>query len=191
MAPTLAPEHWGVHGGAPPDSCGGGFERYCNGTNVVRSRRRRGARARARRRQPRSHNAPLPPLQMAQRNYPCDNIILQYFGPTNFDAVGEAAFKKDLWQCMLGQALLLKSVIEVRRSTNQYGHLIWQLNEIWPTGGCKFFRAISALSRSTYPHPPLLYRGLPRVRHNWVDVWAGPGWPMEASALHALAEHLH
>lgn len=37
MAPTLAPAHWGVHGGAPPDTCGSGFERYCNGTNGVSS----------------------------------------------------------------------------------------------------------------------------------------------------------
>ncbi len=26
MSPTLAPEHWGIHGGAPPDTCTGGFE---------------------------------------------------------------------------------------------------------------------------------------------------------------------
>jgi hypothetical protein len=101
MSPTLAPEHWGVHGGAPPDACGSGFERYCNGTNV-----------------------------MAQRNYPCDNIIQVYFGSNDFDAVGEKPFKKHLWQCMVGQSLLLKSVIELRRALNQFGHLIWQLNEM-------------------------------------------------------------
>jgi beta-mannosidase len=99
MAPTLAPAHWGVHGGSPPDACGSGFERVCNGTNV-----------------------------MAQRNYPCDNIIIVYFGAlSNFDAVGEAAFKQQLWQCMIGQSLLMKGVIEIRRSLNQFGHLIWQL----------------------------------------------------------------
>lgn len=38
------------------------------------------------------------------------------------------------WQCMLGQALEMKSNIETRRSTNQFGIIIWQLNEIWPTG---------------------------------------------------------
>ena len=38
MAPTLAPEHWGIHGGAPPDVCGGGFEANCNGTNVMAQR---------------------------------------------------------------------------------------------------------------------------------------------------------
>ena len=25
MSPTLAPEHWGIHGGAPPDNCTGSF----------------------------------------------------------------------------------------------------------------------------------------------------------------------
>jgi hypothetical protein len=38
MAPTLAPAHWGVHGGGPPDTCGGGFERYCTGTNTMAQR---------------------------------------------------------------------------------------------------------------------------------------------------------
>lgn len=72
---------------------------------------------------------------MAERNYPCDNIITVYFGPDDFNATGEAAFKKQLYQCMLGQALHMKSNIETRRSTNQFGIIIWQLNEIWPTGG--------------------------------------------------------
>ena len=38
MAPTLAPAHWGIHGGAPPDTCGSGFEADCNGTNVMAQR---------------------------------------------------------------------------------------------------------------------------------------------------------
>jgi len=29
----------------------------------------------------------------------------------------------------------MKSQIEIRRAQNQFGCLIWQLNEIWPTGG--------------------------------------------------------
>eukprot|EP00730_Choanoeca_flexa_P008569 TRINITY_DN12506_c0_g2_i18.p1 TRINITY_DN12506_c0_g2~~TRINITY_DN12506_c0_g2_i18.p1 ORF type:complete len:975 (+),score=156.28 TRINITY_DN12506_c0_g2_i18:81-2927(+) len=107
MAPTLAPEHWGVHGGGPPDECAGGFEKTCNGSNV-----------------------------MAQRNYPCDSIIYAYFGNhQDLNATGEAVFKKQLYQCMLGQALNVKSDVETRRSTNQFGLLIWQYNEIWPTGG--------------------------------------------------------
>jgi hypothetical protein len=38
MAPTLAPAHWGIQGGGPPDTCGSGFETICNGTNVMAQR---------------------------------------------------------------------------------------------------------------------------------------------------------
>jgi len=106
MAPTLAKEHWSIHGGAPPDVCTGGFASKCKGNNT-----------------------------MAQRNYPCDNIIVQYFGESNFDEVGETTFKQQLWHCMVGQALLVKSDIESRRASNTFGIIVWQYNEIWPTGG--------------------------------------------------------
>ena len=91
-----------------PDTCNGGFSKSCKGNNP-----------------------------MAERNYPCDSIINTYFGkdPKTFDEVGELVFKKQLWQCMIGQALWMKSYIESQRSKNEMGHLIWQLNEIWPTGG--------------------------------------------------------
>jgi beta-mannosidase len=55
---------------------------------------------------------------MAQRNYPCDNIIGEYFGVSDFTVVGEETFKKQLWQCMVGQALLIKSDIETRRAVS-------------------------------------------------------------------------
>ena len=61
-----------------------------------------------------------------------------YFGAAahgRLDMVGAEAFKKQLYQCTLAQALGVKSDIEVRRSTNTFGLLTWQLNEIWPTGG--------------------------------------------------------
>jgi beta-mannosidase len=119
MAPTLAKEHWGIHGGGPADNCQGGFASKCQGTNV-----------------------------MAQRNYPCDNIIDEYFGLADASAVGELVFKKQLWQCMVGQSLLLKSDIETRRSTNQFGIIVWQLNEIWPVGN--FFCVCAALPRTQY-----------------------------------------
>eukprot|EP01048_Picozoa_sp_COSAG05_P012066 COSAG05_NODE_1183_length_5592_cov_2.043328_4_plen_176_part_00 len=106
MAPTLASDHWSIHGGAPPDNCHGGFASKCQGSNV-----------------------------MAQRNYPCDNIIGEYFGVSDFDTASEEGFKKQLWQCMVGQALLIKSDIETRRAGNVFGIIVWQFNEIWPTGG--------------------------------------------------------
>jgi len=109
MAPTLAKEHWGLHAGQPSDKCSGGFQSTCEGPNV-----------------------------MAQRNYPCDNLIDVYFGnrpDSYFNRTGEAIFKQHLYQCMISQALNMKSNIETRRSQNQLGCIVWQLNEIWPTGG--------------------------------------------------------
>ena len=95
MAPTLHPSHWGLHGGAPADECLPGFSKTCSGDNV-----------------------------MAQRNYPCDNIIAVYFGSKhNLSEVGEEAFKKQLYLCMIGQALYMKSTIESRRSRNELGCL--------------------------------------------------------------------
>ena len=75
---------------------------------------------------------------MAERNYPCDNMIDVYFGkqPAGyFNRTGEDVFKRQLYQCMLGQALHMKGDIEARRSQNIIGMLVWQYNEIWPTGG--------------------------------------------------------
>ena len=110
-APTLAEAHWGLHGGEPSDACTSEFANTCAGTNV-----------------------------MAERNYPCDNLIGVYFnnetslGPY-LNATGEARFKKQLYQCLLSHALWTKATIEARRSRNELGCLVWQLNEIWPTGG--------------------------------------------------------
>ncbi|CAE7551663.1 MANBA [Symbiodinium sp. CCMP2592] len=111
MAPTLAPEHWGLHAGQSSDTCKYDVRDHnqCQGSNV-----------------------------MAQRNYPCDNLINAYFGDHSdsyFNKTGEDIFKQQLYQCMLSQALILKADIETRRSSNQFGCLVWQLNEIWPTGG--------------------------------------------------------
>eukprot|EP01111_Echinosteliopsis_oligospora_P013129 TRINITY_DN4630_c0_g1_i1.p1 TRINITY_DN4630_c0_g1~~TRINITY_DN4630_c0_g1_i1.p1 ORF type:complete len:919 (-),score=251.71 TRINITY_DN4630_c0_g1_i1:36-2771(-) len=73
---------------------------------------------------------------MYQRNYACDNFIYQYFGNTqNLDLIGQTAFQRQMYQCMIGQALNVKGYLENRRSMNTFGLFIWQLNEIWPTGG--------------------------------------------------------
>lgn len=107
MSGALDEKHWGIHGGMPGDTCKGGHDpNNCVGNNP-----------------------------MSGRNYPCDNIIEVYFGTSNFDLVGADAFKKQLWQCMIGQALLMKGTTEVKRLGNKMGVLTWQLNEIWPTGG--------------------------------------------------------
>ena len=109
MSPTLLPQHWSLHASQPPDTCGGGFGKTCVGPNV-----------------------------MAERNYPCDNLIDVYFGTKGegyFNVSSEANFRAQLYQCQLSQALYMKSNIETRRAQNQLGHLVWQYNEIWPTGG--------------------------------------------------------
>lgn len=45
---------------------------------------------------------------------------------------------------MVGQALLIKSDIETRRAAvngyQTFGIIVWQFNEIWPTGGCTHAR---------------------------------------------------
>ena len=71
---------------------------------------------------------------MAQRNYPCDSLIVAYFGTSraDLDAVGEGAFKKQLWLCMAGMALKVKAEVEKYRSQNIFGLLVWQLNEVRP-----------------------------------------------------------
>lgn len=108
MSATLAPEHWSLHAGQPNDNCDSSWDSTCTGDNV-----------------------------MAQRNYPCDNFIYSYFGSVghNFNVSSEANFKKQLYQCMTAQALLLKQNIEELRGGNTFGILVWQYNEIWPTGG--------------------------------------------------------
>jgi len=111
MSPLLLPDHWGLHGGMPPDEC---LDRGMSGFGTCKG------------------NNP-----MSQRNYPCDNIVITYFGgnTTYLNATGESSFKQQLYHCMLGQALLLKSSMEDHRQYNTFGTMIWQLGEIWPTGG--------------------------------------------------------
>lgn len=69
-------------------------------------------------------------------NYPCDNRIEIYFGTkTYLDGIGAASFRRQLYECMIAQALWMKGKLEMMRATNSFGTLIWQLNENWPTGG--------------------------------------------------------
>ena len=113
MSATLSPQHWGLHGGMPADRCdkdeGANFtcvgQHHCTGGNP-----------------------------MVERNYACDGAIRLFFGnqtTVDLSATGEAAFKGQLWQCMMVQAVVLKQVYEARRAQNAFGHLVWMLNEIW------------------------------------------------------------
>eukprot|EP00972_Heterocapsa_arctica_P012507 1837929-Heterocapsa_arctica.AAC.1 len=66
MAPTLDPQHWGLHGGNGDGGCVNDHElppkRWCYGRNP-----------------------------MVQRNYACDSLIADYFGSgrEDFNATGE------------------------------------------------------------------------------------------------------
>lgn len=53
----------------------------------------------------------------------------------SLDAVGPIAFQRQLYECVMAQTLWMKGRLEMIRSDNSFGALIWQLNENWPTGG--------------------------------------------------------
>ena len=72
---------------------------------------------------------------MQARNHPAEYNIAQYFGNSSIGRTGEEAFKQQLFQNMYGSALVLKAMIESTRAYNEWGMLLWQLNEVWPTGG--------------------------------------------------------
>jgi hypothetical protein len=99
MSATLAPEHWSLHGGAAFDECTpSGFFQRCRGGNV-----------------------------MAQRNYMADSIISQHFGNMSRpDEVGEAPFARDLYFSMLAQAFVVSSEVQLMRSHNHWGVMLWQ-----------------------------------------------------------------
>ena len=95
------------------------------------------------------------------RNWNPSNVIGTFFGEAAAAAMvesGEVAFKRQLYQSMVGQALFLKTEIEAWRSQNVWGTTFWMYNEvsslailqllvtskslrdscdnqIWPTGG--------------------------------------------------------
>ncbi len=73
---------------------------------------------------------------MHERNYPCHSGIQSYFSAganMSLSERGEVAFKKQLYLCMLAQALERKAAIEVWRTSNVWALLMWQLNEICET----------------------------------------------------------
>ena len=82
---------------------------------------------------------------MARRNFPCDSLILAYFGKALrlapgggqgwFNRTGIEPFRAQLYLCSVAQALWLKSAVEASRAKNELGLLLWSLNDQWPTGG--------------------------------------------------------
>ena len=82
---------------------------------------------------------------MARRNFPCDSLILAYFGKALrlasgggqgwFNRTGIEPFRAQLYLCSVAQALWVKSAVEASRAKNELGLLLWSLNDQWPTGG--------------------------------------------------------
>ena len=131
VSALLDEDHWSLHGNQPPNHCNWGFlgPNQCTGNN-----------------------------SLGERNYPADSEILAYFGgaQVDLDRVGEAAFKRQLWQAMMAQALEVKVYTEQHRAINAFGLQIWQLNEIWPTGPHptpSFLSRTLRIPRSPSPSP--------------------------------------
>ena len=120
LSPSLEEKHWGIHGGEAWDNC---THTYDVGNNCTRPDG--------------STNV------MAQRNYPCDDLVVAYWGDHAQDrnATGAEAFQRQLYQCMMAQGISLSQNIQQRRGggagaqDNSFGLLVWSLNDIWPTGG--------------------------------------------------------
>ena len=77
---------------------------------------------------------------MYWRSYSQDNIVATYFGhgdgaAVNMSVVGDAkVFARQLLLSQLASALVVKSEVETQRAQNDYGTMLWQLGEIFPTG---------------------------------------------------------
>ena len=169
LSPTFHPSHWSLHGGSAPDNCTDNFGgNQCNGTNVI-----------------------------AQRNYPCDSIVLTYFGGSRqqLDEVGEAALKAQLFKCLVGSALILKGYIEQHRSTNTFGLMIWvhththtQLCAEEPADPCLWVTHTVCSLVSLFSFVAIErdmadgWVGQSRV-WQWRVPGTGGGWPMEAEPL--------
>ena len=67
------------------------------------------------------------------RNWNPSNVISTFFGTGAASAMsesGEVAFKRQLYQSMVGQLLFLKTEIEGWRSQNVWGTTFWMYNEV-------------------------------------------------------------
>ena len=112
------------------------------------------------------------PQRDALCSYPCDNFVTAFFGAIDLNETSPEAFRKQLFLCMVAQALEKKGDISVRRSKNHYGSITWQLNEIWPTGGPQFPAQIMfALGHPSLASPFLLQPALPRACRAHLSCW--------------------
>ena len=70
---------------------------------------------------------------MAERNWPADGAVASYFGAAARLALNETGVRplqRACYQSQLAQALRIKTHVELLRSSNSWGALIWQLNDV-------------------------------------------------------------
>lgn len=78
---------------------------------------------------------------------------------------------------MISQTIFLQGDIQARRSANQFGTLIWQLNEIWPTGGWGSLEYGNIVCYNLSHSVVNVFSSYPFCE------WASGGWKVEASSL--------
>ena len=87
--------------------------------------------------------------------------LVVYFNSLDRTLVGEAAFKAQLYQSMVGQALNVAMKITEKRVTNTFMTMIWQLGEVRRAQRAHARTSAllrPALARPTYP--PFLRTGV-------------------------------
>lgn len=108
---------------------------------------------------------------MYWRSYSQDNIVGSHFGVgesafVNYSIVGNASvFARQLLLSQLAAALEIKASIEKARAGNTFGTLVWQLNEIFPTGGWGSLEYVSARG----PTPGQVLGGRWKPLHSWYE----------------------
>jgi len=82
--------------------------------------------------------SPFPSRLRYWRSYSQDSIVQSHFSSAavNYSVIGDSeTFARQLFLSQLAAAFQMKQQIETFRATNTFGTLIWQLGEIFPTGG--------------------------------------------------------
>lgn len=83
------------------------------------------------------HHYSLHSPPMSERNHPADAAIVSYFGLAARDVLNDTgvdSLRRACYQSQLAQALRIKTQVELLRSSNSWGALVWQLNDIYPSG---------------------------------------------------------
>eukprot|EP00035_Acanthoeca_spectabilis_P029988 m.475899 g.475899 ORF g.475899 m.475899 type:complete len:618 (+) comp39331_c0_seq1:3-1856(+) len=115
---------------------------------------------------------------MAYRNWPADGAVASFWGTgahEGLNRTGEAELRIACYQSQLAQALEIQSNVGIIRSSNSFGALTWQLNDIYPSGSW------GSLEYGTVDSPGQVVGGRWRILHHllrrevWVDTVASCG----------------